>query len=129
MEVLKKYCVDSDILIDYLRGLEAARSFLLKSREEAVLNISVISVAEIYAGKETTSAIKRLLIDQFLSNFYVIGVDSQIAKVAGIIRRDYNKPFADAIIAATALAYDLRLVTKNVRHFREIKSLNVLSPY
>ena len=71
MEVLKRYCVDSDILIDYLRGFEPARSFLLKSGEEALLNVSVVSIAEIYAGKETASAIKRLLIDQFLSNFYM----------------------------------------------------------
>ena len=124
MEVLKRYCVDSDVLIDYLCGFEPARSFLLKSGAEALLNVSVVSIAEIYAGKETASAIKRLLIDRFLSNFYVIGVDAQIAKVAGIIRRDYNKPFADAIIAAASLAYDLRLVTKNVRHFKEIKGLN-----
>ena len=36
---------------------------------------------------------------------------------------------ADALIAATALEYDLTLYTRNVRHFRMIPRLTISQPY
>ena len=35
---------------------------------------------------------------------------------------------ADAMIAATAINYDLTLVTYNIKHFRFIKELSVVEP-
>lgn len=35
---------------------------------------------------------------------------------------------ADALIAATAIAYDLTLITYNTRHFQFIKNLKMLKP-
>lgn len=46
------YLLDSDILIDYLRGNENANNFLLESRKTSNLYISLISIAEIYSGKD-----------------------------------------------------------------------------
>lgn len=129
MERIGGYCIDSDILIDYLRGLEAARGFLLKTSREAPLSISIISVVEIYAGEETSDQKKRILIDEFLQNFDILGLDLDIARYAGALRRDYQKPFADMIVAATALYHDLTLVTKNTKHFQTIEGLTLLRPY
>jgi len=47
---MKGYCIDSDILIDYLRGQSKARDFLLTSSKEKALWISIVSVVEIYSG-------------------------------------------------------------------------------
>jgi|GEM_PF-5720796 predicted nucleic acid-binding protein len=52
MTEIKKYLIDSDILIDYLRGIKRIKNFLLKLREEGSLLISVINVVEIYSGRE-----------------------------------------------------------------------------
>ncbi|MBZ5524079.1 MAG: hypothetical protein LAP21_17730 [Acidobacteriia bacterium] len=46
----------------------------------------------------------------------------KIARLAGILKRDYAKTvatlaLADVTIAAVALAHDLTLITDNVRHF------------
>lgn len=129
MESVSVYCVDSDILIDYLRGFEKARVFLLKAAEETPLYISMLSVVEIYAGEETKSEDKRKAVEEFLSNFHIIELTLPIAKRAGELRRDLKKPFADMIIAASAIDRNAVLVTKNSKHFSDVKDLEILKPY
>lgn len=124
-----KYCIDSDILIDYLRGIEKARIFLLEKSKSIPLAISVVSVVEIYAGKETKDASKRKKINLFLNNFETIQLTPDVAKYAGELRRDYQLPFADMIIAASALSKNLTLVTRNTKHFNKIKNLKTFCPY
>lgn len=36
---------------------------------------------------------------------------------------------SDAIIAATALVYDLTLITRNINDFTKISNLRVINPY
>ncbi len=47
---MSKVLLDTDVLIDLLRGREAARAFLLEATSHSVPCCSVISVAEIHAG-------------------------------------------------------------------------------
>lgn len=129
MEKLTGLLIDSDILIDYLRGFEKARSFLVDLSRKKIFYLSVVSVVEIYSGRETRDQKRRERIDAFLQNFEIIKLEALVAKSAGELRRDYQKPFADMIIAATALTYNIPLATRNIRHFQGIKSLKVSSPY
>jgi len=101
----------------------------MRENLERPLWISVVNVMEIYSGKDARRIKYQKLIDEFLSSFRIIELNENIAKRAGLIRGKHNKPFADAAIAATCLIYDLVLVTKNVRHFREIKGLGIIRPY
>lgn len=133
MESVRGYCIDSDILIDYLRGIEDARSFLLEASKESTLYISVVSIVELYAGKETRQEEKRKRIQRFLTDFTVIHLDESLAQAAGEFRRDYGKPFADMIVAATAHVHRLRLATRNVKHFEALGTgaarLSLVTPY
>jgi predicted nucleic acid-binding protein len=129
---VKSYCIDSDVLIDHLRGVEAARSFLLEASKQTTLYISVVSMAELYAGQETRDDKKRSRLDEFLKGFVGILIDGTIAQFAGVLQRDYRQPFADSIIAASAMQYNLRLVTKNTKHFQTVakgEGLEVVRPY
>ena len=47
----------------------------------------------------------------------------------GAIRLQYKIKLPDAIIAATALEYALKLVTRNVADFNSIEGLNVVNPF
>lgn len=123
------YLLDSDILIDYLRGNENANNFLLESRKTSNLYISLISIAEIYSGKDILDFKKRENINEFLDKFYKITVNEEISKNAGLLRLNYKIPMADALIAASAFSFGLILATKNLKHFANIKNLKVLSPY
>jgi predicted nucleic acid-binding protein len=119
--------IDTDVLIDYLRGRAEAVSYL-ESLTESLL-ISAITVAELHAG--VREGAERIALEQFLSVFDVVPVDNVIAANGGLIRRDYGKShgvgLADAIIASTAEFRKVDLVTLNKKHFPTLS--NVVTPY
>ncbi len=119
--------VDTDVLIDYLRGLEPAVSFL--ERIGNPLLVSGISVAELYAGVREGG--ERAAMESFLMAFDLAAVDMAVARKGGLYRRRYGKShgvgLADALIAATAEVHGAQLVTMNRKHFPMLK--DILVPY
>ena len=109
--------LDTDVLVDYLRGREEAAAYL-EARTETLL-ISAITVAELYAGVREGEESRRLA--QFLGAFEIIPLNAEIARQGGLYRRDYGPGhgvgLADALIAASAALHQARLVTLNARHF------------
>lgn len=128
MEKIKKYLIDSDVIIDYLRGVPTTRDFLLELKKKGILIISTVNIVEIYSGKSLKSVKKKKAIDSFLNEFKIIALDENLAKMSGKIRMEYQTPFADAIIAASAIELKAVLTTRNVKHFSKIKGLRLLSP-
>lgn len=122
-----KYCLDTDILIDYLHGKEEARDFL--KREYIFYSISTIVVVEIYSGEEMKMGKKRRHVEEFLENFHIIPVSKQIAQKAGDLRRSYRLPFADMIVASTAIENGLPLITRNTKHYKGVTGLILIKPY
>ena len=60
----------------------------------------------------------------------VLAFDEHLAVVAGGLRADWKKSgtptgYGDGLIAATAMARNLILVTRNVRHFDHVAGLKV----
>lgn len=119
--------IDTDVLIDYLRGNPSAVEFLENDRRR--LLISAISVAELYAG--VREGAERKALDIFLSAFDLMPVDASIAERGGLYRRDYLRShavtLADALIAATASVRSATLVTLNRKHFPMIS--DIYTPY
>jgi hypothetical protein len=121
------WLIDSDVLIDFLRGQPAAASYLeqLQGRQA----ISAISVAEVYAGVRDGD--ERAALDDFVDLFEVLPVDHQVATQGGMNRRDFGPShgtgLGDALIAATASHHGLILVTRNRKHFPMLTSVHV--PY
>ena len=109
--------LDTDVLVDYLRGRTEAAAYL-EARTEPLL-VSVITVAELYAGVREGE--ERRILERFLSAFEIISLDREIAQKGGLYRRDYGPShgvgLADALIAASAELHKARLVTSNARHF------------
>ena len=48
--VVNRYLLDSDILIEHLRGQQQARTFIARLRQDGELLLSAITVAELFAG-------------------------------------------------------------------------------
>jgi predicted nucleic acid-binding protein len=119
--------IDTDVLIDYLRGRAEAVTYL-EGLQEPLL-VSAITVAELYAG--VREGAERTALEQFLAAFEVVSVDEASAVKGGLFRRDYGKShatgLADALIAATAESRQATLVTLNAKHFPMIA--NLLVPY
>lgn len=108
--------VDTDIFIDHLRG-----AVQMKAGRHR-LSYSVITRAELSAGATGTDLAARVL-----APFREISVDRAIAERAGRIRRESGLRMPDALIAATALERKLSLVTRNKKHFDQVRGLRITS--
>lgn len=120
--------IDTDVLIDYLRAQPRAVDYL-EHLADISIYISVVTVAELYAGTRNEEEQRR--IGLMLSDFTILPADYNIGYTAGLMKQQYGKShgisIADALIAATAQAHGLSLVTLNTKHFPMIE--NVSAPY
>ena len=119
------YLLDSVILIDHLRGIEAATRWLEKLRDgEAVL--SVITRAEVLSGGMEEEAMGAL---ELCDQFECLALTKDDATSAAALRRKHGWKLPDAFQAAVALRADLKLVTRDFRGFGGPKHPFVLIPY
>ena len=123
----RRFMIDTDVLIEYLRGSDRAAKFL--EGLEGDLIISGMSVAELFSGVKGSEEMDSL--DQFMLAFQTIPIDDCLARQAGLIRQEYHPShgvgLADALIAATALEEGAELFTFNPRHYPRVKDVSL--PY
>ncbi|MGE5693829.1 MAG: type II toxin-antitoxin system VapC family toxin [Candidatus Sericytochromatia bacterium] len=117
--------VDSDVLIAHLRGIGAARDWLLSTRKQVPLAISVVSIAELVGGMRSA---ERREVWGLLGSFRVEPATEIIARRAGELMRQYRQihsgiGLGDYLVAATADVKGLHLATLNVRHFPMFEDL------
>jgi len=119
--------VDTDVLIDYLRGYPDTIAFLEENLDGIFL--SAVSVAELYQG--VREGHERAQLTRMISAFSVLPLTQEIAEIAGLFRRDFRDRLgcglADCMIAATASVHQLPLFTLNDKHFRMLGE--VTQPY
>lgn len=119
--------IDTDILIDFLRGFAPAKTFI-ETLSDPVY-ISAITVAELHVGVRNGK--ERATLTTFLDTLEVLPLDAELAAEGGLLRRDYGKIHGvglnDALIAATVLKHKLQLATLNAKHYPMVKQL--VMPY
>ena len=109
--------VDTDVLVDHLRGARRLPPDVER------LGVSVVSRCELFAGADDPQRLRR-----FLWPMVELAIDSAIAELAGITLRRTGIATPDALIAATALAHRIPLMTRNRRHFDRVEGLRVVTP-
>ncbi len=119
--------LDTDILINLLRGNVAARDFIANNLEENELLCSVISVAEIWAGMRPH---EELATRRLVDSLKVVDVNQSMAMKAGIFKGTTKSHFLeldDCMIAATAFCTGAALATGNGKHYpmKEIRTVVV----
>ena len=130
MELIEPVVIDSDILVDHLRGFQPAKVFLSLFYEKKLNGlISTITVMELLSGKSAFESDRRVKIEKLLTLFKTIDVTFTIAERAGEIRRRYMTNPIDSLIAATALSFNCKLVTCNISHYQMINELVLWKPY
>lgn len=104
-----KALLDTNILIDYLNGIEAARTEIeLYDRPM----ISPITWMEVMVGAADDEWER---VRAFLSRFVQVDIDARVADVAVTLRRQFKIRLPDAIIWAIARKEDALLVSRNTR--------------
>jgi len=130
-----KYLLDTDHCSYIQRGHSAVVSRLLTLPEDTNLLISVISQGELLAGIYQARSTRRRqelrrIYEEFLSNIAdVLTVTPVVAEqyariLAQLVHKGTPIPINDIWIAATALAYDMVLVSADA-HFHLIEGLQV----
>jgi predicted nucleic acid-binding protein len=115
---LSRILLDTDVLIDHLRG---HRRLSLLDPGQA---ISVVTRCELFAARHVDEPALRRALDVLEE----IPVDRAIAESAGRVRRAAGIPVPDALIAATALARDMTVMTRDRRHFELVPGLALRAP-
>lgn len=109
--------VDTDVMVDYLRGYPKAVALVQRHSKRIVL--PSIVAAELYAGVRGENELAAL--DRFVGLFRIVPVSAEIARAGGLYSRDYTRShglgLADAIIAATTDVENADLKTLNVKHY------------
>ncbi len=123
--------VDTNIIINALRGIEPEIDALNALSIEG-LSTSIITLGELYHGAFRTRDPQRQLIvvRDFLAEYAILGLSEPIMEQFGQIRAELHRqgnPIEnfDLLIGATAVAYGMSLLTRNVRHFSRIPGLHI----
>lgn len=104
--------IDTSILIDYLRGVAAAREELARYADPS---ISAITWMEVMVGASDEREAARLR--AFLAGFRLVPIDQAVSELAVGIRRRHHTRLPDAIIRASARRIEGLLVTRNTKDF------------
>jgi toxin FitB len=116
--------LDSNIIIYAAEpGYHEVRKFIAENKSQ----VSVISKVEVlgYHKLNTKNKDKLEIIFQSLP---ILILNEEIIAKAILLRQQQKISLGDSLIGATALFYDLSIVTANVKDFSWIDNLEIINP-
>jgi len=125
-------CFDTDFMVALLRGKAEAvkKAEEIENRKERKTT-TPISAFELFMGANlsTHQSENVKLVSDFLRTLEILSFDLASAEKAGEIEaelRKSGKPIGirDTMIAGIALTHGQRIITKNVKHFRQVSGLS-----
>ena len=122
------YLIDTNILIYHTAGSEAISNFIRDMIARQAFNVSVLTKIEFLGwNKHSPEGYEkcRQLIE--LANVFLI--DDDTAEKAIELKRQAKIKLADAVIAATALLNNFKLVTRNVDDYKAVNELHTYNPF
>jgi predicted nucleic acid-binding protein len=119
-----------DTSIFYLRAKNKANTRLYKLPDDSVIYVSSVTLYELYMG--ATNSKKWLDIQVLTDGIPVLPFSQEIAEKAAMIfheLKNANKliEFRDIFIAATAIVHHFPVLTRNIKHFKRIDGLAVVT--
>jgi len=123
----KELFLDTSVIIDFLRVKDKSASLFYKliSKNSKFL-VSIVTHTELYSGKSIWESDKAYQELSFIfEGIEVVSLTEKISVNAGHIRALYNLDLIDAIIASTAIAANIPLVSLNTKHFSHIEDLEL----
>ncbi len=136
MEVAQnRLIMDTDILVDVLRNVEKTVRFVEELESKGcMISTTVVNVFELYYGAYKSS--KRLenlaAVRKLVEKMTILKMGIRSAEEAGNINAELEAEgepidIRDIIISAIAITKEHTLVTRNIRHLKRIKKLNLMA--
>jgi predicted nucleic acid-binding protein len=115
-----RFLLDTNAVLYILDGDEVLADFL--SGES--LYISIITEMELL-GYQDISEQEKGQIKEMLSDFIILNIDKEVKEKTIEIKTQTRLKLPDSIIAASAIVFDMPLITAD-KQFKTVKNLNLL---
>lgn len=126
----RRICVDSDVVIDYLRGKTRFQEVLPSAIGKYDCYIAPISAYELYYGGYYSGRIDK--VEDVLDLFGMLGCPRASIRRSAEIHAKLSKTgnsldVKDILVAGTCIYFNLPLLARNIKHFRRIQELHWLT--
>jgi predicted nucleic acid-binding protein len=124
-----QYLIDSNAVIEFLSGAlpEVGNNWMQLVIEKGHHHLSVINQIELLGYNGTPKEMKPL--EDFIQYSNILPLSEDVALKTIELRKTNKIKLPDAIIAATAMVFDLTLVTRNIADFDKIEGLKCRNPH
>jgi len=125
------YCLDSNIVVDMLRG-DVKTIELVRKLSELDICTNALILSELYEGCYRSYHVENSLsaVEEYIERTYFLEFDIRSCKLYGQIYKKLQSSGKltqeqDLMIAAICIAHNATLVTRNKKHFQNIHGLKV----
>jgi predicted nucleic acid-binding protein len=121
----KAVLCDTCVLVDFVNG----RSEQITELQANAIALFINPVIELELLQGARNKAELLRLEKIVAMFYIVEMPAEVVDVARQLIKLYSLShglrLADALIAATALVYELDLLTDNLKDFRSIPELRL----
>ena len=123
------YLADSNALIDLVLDRLPAASAAWLDGQLAAQQVAISVITRIELLTKTQPAAEYATMQALVRSVQVLPLDEPVIRQTIALRQQHRVKLPDAIIAATALAHGLPLLTRNAADFRRVAALALLDPH
>lgn len=122
-------CLDTNILIAHRRSKDRSKSLLFQLASQYELAITSISVFELWRGDNSG---EDAYWEKLFAQMTILELDIKSAKIAGkdyltLRKKGQMIDIEDLLISGIAKKNNLKIASKNTKHFSRIKGVSLVS--